>query len=129
MVFGDAFVTHRTAAPHTGANCHTACARSHIGDATKVASQSTNATAQPPAFGIGRHPPLDPAEHHRPVRLAIEIPGGAAKASVLEMGEKLLVRRGAHPSFRPAGNDSAVERRFRICTRATCEVMADKPAA
>ena len=38
---------HRWASQHTGANCHTACARSHIGVATKIPSQSINTVPCP----------------------------------------------------------------------------------
>ncbi len=38
--------SHRSASSRRGANCHTACARSHIGVDTKIPSQSMNAVAR-----------------------------------------------------------------------------------
>ena len=48
--------SHRSASSQTGANCHTACARSHIGVDTKIPSQSMNAVARPsvPEHGVAR---------------------------------------------------------------------------
>ena len=35
------------------------------------------------------HPPLDPAEHHGPVRLSAEVPGSTVEAGLLKMDEQL----------------------------------------
>lgn len=50
------------------------------------------AYAQPPALGIGPHPPLDPADHHRPIRFGAKTPGSAAEAGLLKMDKQLLHR-------------------------------------
>ena len=50
------------------------------------------AAAQPPALGIGRHPPLDPAEHYRALRLGTEKSASAAETGSLDMGEQMTRR-------------------------------------